>query len=280
MQMTDHSDRLFLVGPGFSATALARIWPGRAQGTVRSKASRRALENSNIEPVSITDENALQAAARNAHIVVSIPPAEAGCPGLDLLADFVDQARSVTYLSTTGVYGDLSGGWAMEWSDPNPQSERAARRVNAENAWKACYPALKIARLPGIYGPGRSAFDRLRAGRARRIVKKGQVFSRIHVDDIASGLRAMIDCDVSGVFHICDDQAAPPQDVITHAAELLKVEAPPEIDFDAAELSDMARSFYSECKRVSNAKLKAATGWRPSYPDYRLGLSSILDAEA
>lgn len=278
--MTDQSDRLFLVGPGFSATALARIWPGSVRGTVRSEASRKALEKNQIQPVSISDETALQAAVQNANIVVSIPPTEAGCPGLDLLMEYVAEARSVTYLSTTGVYGDLSGGWAMEWSEPNPESERAARRVNAEHAWKSCFPALKIARLPGIYGPGRSAFDRLRAGRARRIVKKGQVFSRIHVDDIASGLRAMIDCDVQGVFHICDEQAAPPQDVIAYAAELLGMQAPPEIDFDAAELSEMARSFYRECKRVSNAKLKAATGWRPSYPDYRIGLASILNAEA
>ena len=278
--MTDHSDRLFLVGPGFSATALAAIWPGSVLGTVRSDASRQALERKQIQPVSINDETALQAAAQNAHIVVSIPPTEAGCPGLDLLGESVAAARSVTYLSTTGVYGDLSGGWAMEWSDPNPQSERATRRVDAEIAWKACFPALKIARLPGIYGPGRSAFDRLRAGRARRIVKQGQVFSRIHVDDIASALRAMIDCDVHGVFHICDDQAAPPQDVIAYAAELLGIEAPPEIEFSAADLSEMARSFYSECKRVSNGRLKAATGWRPSYPDYRAGLASILNDEA
>lgn len=278
--MTDQSEPLFLLGPGFSATALAKLWRGPVIGTVRSEKSRLAHAQTNIQPVAVDDGDALRVATRGAHVVISVPPSERGCPAHELIGDFARSARSITYLSTTGVYGDLGGGWAMEWTLPNPQSARAERRVLAENKWLKSFPDLQIARLPGIYGPGRSAFDRLRSGRARRIAKTGQVFSRIHVDDIASGLHAMINANVTGVFHVCDDEAAPPQDVIVYGAKLLGVEAPPEIAFDDADLSDMARSFYSECKRVSNAKLKAATGWRPLYATYRAGLEAILLGEA
>lgn len=278
--MTDPSEPLFLVGPGFSATALARLWTGPVSGTARSEKSRVALAQSDIQPVSIDDETALRAATDQAHVVISVPPTKTGCPGHALIGAFASTARSVTYLSTTGVYGDLGGGWAMEWSATQPQSERAERRVHAEDTWRGSFPDLKIARLPGIYGPGRSTFDRLRSGRARRIVKAGQVFSRIHVDDIARGLKAMIEHQTIGVFHICDDEAAPPQDVITYGAELAGIDPPPEIAFEEADLSEMARSFYSECKRVSNARLKAATGWRPLYETYREGLAAILETEA
>lgn len=277
--MTDQSEPLFLIGPGISATALAKLWPGPALGTVRSENSRLALARTTIQPVAIEDAAALRAAMHGAHVVISAPPSSSGCPAHELVSDHAQSARSITYLSTTGVYGDLGGGWAMEWTTPNPQSVRAERRLQAEDAWWQSFPDLKIARLPGIYGPGRSAFDRLRSGRARRIVKAGQVFSRIHVDDIARGLHAMINANVTGVFHICDDEAAPPQDVIAYAAELLDISAPPEISFEAAGLSGMARSFYSECKRVSNARLKAATGWRPLYSTYRTGLETILSEE-
>ena len=215
-----------------------------------------------------------------AHLVISAPPGDAGCPALQALGASARNAASVTYLSTTGVYGDLRGGWAMEWSTPQPQSQRAQRRYAAEQAWSEMTDALAIVRLPGIYGPGRSAFDRLRAGTARRVIKPGQVFSRAHVDDIAAGLKAILLAGQGGVFNLCDDEAAPPQTVIAHAADLLKITPPPEIAFDQAELSAMGRSFYSECKRVSNARLKSATGWRPIFPTYREGLMAILEAEA
>ncbi|OZB17865.1 MAG: NAD(P)-dependent oxidoreductase, partial [Hyphomonas sp. 34-62-18] len=151
----------------------------------------------------------------------------------------------------------------------------------AEGQWQALTgDKARLVRLPGIYGPGRSAFDRLREGTAQRIVKEGQVFSRVHVDDIASGLEALMHRpDVTGVFHLCDELPAPPQDVIAYAAELLGIAPPPEIAFEDADLSPMAASFYSECKRVSNARAKAALGWRPAYPTYREGLTAILASE-
>ena len=275
--MTDLSEPLFLFGPGYSGHALAKIWPGPVYGTVRSEASRERLAGSKISPVDINDQDALRRSVSGAHVVVSAPPTDDGCPGIQIIGDFATSAASVTYLSTTGVYGDLRGGWAMEWTQPHPQSVRAERRLKAETAWGRVVDLLKIIRLPGIYGPGRSALDRLRSGKARRVVRDGQVFSRIHVDDIASGLKALMTTSELGVYHLCDEEAAPPQDVITFAAELLDIPPPPLTAYEAADLSDMARSFYSECKRVSNAKIKAATGWRPKYPSYREGLQSIFD---
>ncbi|MEO1661955.1 MAG: SDR family NAD(P)-dependent oxidoreductase [Pseudomonadota bacterium] len=277
--MTDPSQPLFLFGPGFSAKALAKIWAGPVFGTVRSETSVRALQQTPIIPVSIGDYAALRKNIAGAHLVISAPPTDDGCPAMQMLGEAARAAASVTYLSTTGVYGDLDGGWAMEWSKAQPQSVRARRRYAAEQAWVEMAGRLAIVRLPGIYGPGRSAFERLRTGKARRIVKPGQVFSRAHVDDIAAGLKAILLAGEQGVFNLCDDQAAPPQAVIAYAADLLKMAVPPEIPFDQAELSPMGQSFYSECKRVSNARLKSATGWRPTFPTYPEGLNAILAAE-
>jgi len=274
--MTVPSQPLFLYGPGYSATVLAQIWLGPVAGTYRSETARAALADLSIDAIAIDDAKGLSAALENAHLVVSAPPGEAGCPAFAALGDQAARAASVTYLSTTGVYGDLRGGWAMEWTPANPQSARALRRLKAEQAWTAASTRTRIVRLPGIYGPGRSMFDRLRRGDARRIIKPGQVFSRIHVDDLAAGLKALLNSDAFGVFNLCDDVAAPPQDVVTYAADLLGLAPPPEIAYETADLSPMARSFYGECKRVSNARLKAATGWRPRYPSYRQGLGAIL----
>lgn len=278
--MTDPSDPLFLFGPGYSAQKLAEVWPGPAFGSVRSDEKRAQLELQGIAPVSIRDTSALAGFVTGAHLVISAPPNEQGCPALQLIgAATARAAASVTYLSTTGVYGDRQGGWVAEWSEPTPSSDRAKRRRAAELAWQDAFPNVRLVRLPGIYGPGRSALDRLRAGRAQRIVKEGQVFSRIHVDDIAEGLKALILAEGRGVFHLCDDFAAPPQDVITHAAGLLGLDPGPLIPFDEADLSEMARGFYSECKRVTNARAKAVSGWRPAYPTYREGLAAILEVE-
>ncbi|MEL6860827.1 MAG: SDR family NAD(P)-dependent oxidoreductase [Pseudomonadota bacterium] len=273
--MTDTSQLLFLFGPGYSARALVALWPGPVVGTYRSDQSLETLKEASIEPVSVKDEAALKTAMAGAHVVISTPPDEDGCPAHRAIGDFAETAASVTYLSTTGVYGDLKGGWAMEWSPSRPGSTRGQRRVRAEADWSEAATRLRIVRLPGIYGPGRSAFDRLQAGTARRIIKPGHVFSRIHVDDIAGGLLALMQSQAFGAFNLCDDLAAPPQDVITFAAELLGIEPPPEVAFETAELSPMGASFYAECKRVSNARIKAATGWRPLYPTYREGLSAI-----
>ena len=287
--MTDGSQPLFLFGPGYCARALAGDWAGPVHAFIRQKPAeappkdpRSASEEGVISLGSGPENNrvlpGLREAVRGAHVLVSAPPGEAGCPGLSKLKPFAAEAVSITYLSTTGVYGDLGGGWAFEDTMVNPQTRRARGRVAAERAWQAVRPDTRIVRLPGIYGPGRSALDRVRAGQDRRIVKPGQVFSRAHVDDIAAGLKALMLTGQSGVFHICDDEAAPPQDVSAHAARLLGLAPAPEVALDEADLSEMARSFYSECKRVSNARLKAATGWRPAYPTYREGLAAILEA--
>ena len=187
----------------------------------------------------------------------------------------------VGYLSTTGVYGDQDGGWVDESAPLNPSTRRGQWRRDAEARWSAI-PGLPlhIFRLAGIYGPGRGPFAKVRQGTARRIVKPGQVFSRIHVDDIAQVLAASIARPRPGaIYNVCDDDPAPPQDVIAHAAELLGVPVPPEIPIDEAEMTPMARSFYAESKRVRNDRIKDELGVRLAYPDYRTGLAALLQAE-
>ncbi|WP_375208717.1 SDR family NAD(P)-dependent oxidoreductase [Hyphomonas jannaschiana] len=296
--MTVQPSVLFIAGLGYSATHLARIWPGPVAGTVRSEAKAEALRARGIDARVWAGESPLEVPA-GAALLVTIPPDEAGCPvlrhvhtgpghdysGPDHDHTGLSHDLAVTYLSTTGVYGDLGGGWAFEWSETHPQSRRAKARVLAEEQWRAATGGrASLVRLPGIYGPGRSAFDRLREGTARRIVKPGQVFSRVHVDDIASGLLALHQrpeaaARAGGVFHLCDDEPAPSQDVIAHAAKLLGMDPLPDVPFDEAGLSPMARSFYAECKRISNARTKAALSWRPQYPTYREGLAAILAGE-
>ncbi|MEL6414127.1 MAG: SDR family NAD(P)-dependent oxidoreductase [Pseudomonadota bacterium] len=273
--MTVRSEPLFLFGPGYSAKALSKLWQGPIYGTVRSERSLEALKRTSIKPIPVGEKDTIIQSLEGAHLLISAPPGETGCPALQMLGDHAKCAASVTYLSTTGVYGDLKGGWAMEWSAVQPQSDRAQRRAQAEAGWLEAHDWVRLVRLPGIYGPGRSALERVQSGKARRIVKPGQVFSRIHVEDIASGLKSLLQSGALGAFNLCDDEAAPPQDVIEFAANLLGVTPPPDIHFDEAELSPMGRSFYAECKRVANARIKAATGWRPKYPTYREGLSAI-----
>jgi nucleoside-diphosphate-sugar epimerase len=186
--------------------------------------------------------------------------------------------RWVGYLSTTGVYGDHQGDWVDEDSALTPSTKRGQARVAAEAAWQEIPDLpLHIFRLAGIYGPGRGPFAKVRNGTARRIIKDGQVFSRIHVEDIALALELSLATPQAGaIYNLCDDDPAPPQDVIGHAAELLGVPLPPAIAIDEAEMSPMARSFYAESKRVRNDKIKRELGWQPSYPDYRSGLAAML----
>ncbi len=277
--MTEPSHPLFLLGAGYSARALAKVWPGPVMASARSKEAMVQCQAAGIRPLHIDDLPALKTASRGAHWVISAPPDQVGCPVFKRLGEAAKDAASITYLSTTGVYGDLEGRWAFEWSKTAPGSSRAQRRVTAEEQWCLTRPDLKIARLPGIYGPGRSMLDRLRTGKARRVVKPGHVFSRIHVDDLAEGLRRLVLSVHSGVFHFCDDTPCPPQDVVSFGAEILGVEPPPEVSFDDANLSEMGRSFYRECKRVSNARAKSALSWTPIYPDYKSGLLAILKDE-
>jgi len=282
--MTVQPSLLFVFGLGYSAQQLASrlITAGwQVAGTVRSEGKAAELRSRGIDAQVWSGEGPVEIPG-GAHWLVTLPPGKDGCPAAQSVLKCPDLSRSVTYLSTTGVYGDLNGGWVTEWSEVNPGSPRAAARIRAEGQWQALTGGrARLVRLPGIYGPGRSAFDRLRDGTARRILKEGQVFSRIHVDDIASGLEALMQRpEATGVFHLCDELPAPPQDVITYAAELLGRPAPPEIPFEAADLSPMAASFYAECKRVSNARAKAALRWRPAYPTYKEGLRAILAAES
>jgi nucleoside-diphosphate-sugar epimerase len=191
--------------------------------------------------------------------------------------------RSVVYLSTVGVYGDHGGAWVDEESECRPFSKRSRERLLAENEWRRfgaeSGAPVAIIRLAGIYGPGRGPFEKIKAGTARRIVKPGQVFNRVHVDDIARIVEAAFEKRADGIFNGVDDEPAPPQDVLLYAAELLGLPPPPEVQFDNAKLSAIARSFYAESKRVRNDKVKRALGVTLRYPTYREGLRATL-AEA
>ncbi|MDR3508391.1 MAG: SDR family oxidoreductase [Caulobacteraceae bacterium] len=283
--------RIFLFGPGYSAKALARRMTARGwsvAGAARSQASREALAALGGEAVDPTDAGALDLALMASDaVLISAAPDEDGCPALRALAPTLEAGACpgwIGYLSTTGVYGDRGGRWVTEASPLAPQSEQGRRRVAAETGWRDLGQRLGLVvttfRLPGIYGPGRSAFDRLREGAATRTVKPGQVFSRIHVEDLAAALAASIDRPRAGaIYNICDDEPCPPQDVITHAAALLGVAPPPEVAYDPTKVSAPSRRFFAESKRVANALAKAELGWRPAYPTYREGLAAILAAE-
>lgn len=281
-QQGEHQETLFAFGLGYSALALAKRLSQRGwhtTGTVRSAQKAEKLASLNV-PALVFNGAEVVNIAHAAHWLVSAPPNGDGCPIFTHFKSQAHHAASITYLSTTGVYGDLQGGWAFEWTPTNASSDRARNRVTAETQWASTGRPFRSVRLPGIYGPGRSPFTRVRAGSAQRIIKPGQVFSRVHVDDIASGLEAMmLRPDALGIFHLCDDVPARPQDVTAYAAKLLGLPAPEAVDFESAALSAMARSFYAECKRISNARAKSALGWFPKYPDYKVGLKAVLDVE-
>ena len=283
---------LLIFGFGFTGKTVAARALARGQAviaTVRKPDARAAAEALGVTAVDPADPDAMaQAAARARAILVTAPPGERGCPGLEALAPAMAASGAypdwIGYLSTTGVYGDRSGGWVLETSALSAQSIEGARRVAAERDWRQVGRGMGLTvttfRLPGIYGPGRSPFDRLRDGSARRVVKPGHVFSRIHVQDLAAGLEAsMARPRPAGIYNLCDDEPAPAAEVTAYAATLLGVEPPPETPFDAHTLSPAAQRFWAECKRVSNARAKAELGWRPAYPTYREGLQAILEEE-
>jgi nucleoside-diphosphate-sugar epimerase len=274
------SPLFLMLGHGYSAAALAATLTGwRVAGTTRSPERAAAMRAAGVEPIDWTDARAVDAATAAAQsVLVSLPPDADGDPVLARHAAALAAGPAwIGYLSTTGVYGDRQGGWVDETGALAPLHDRSRWRVDAERAWLATALPVQVFRLAGIYGPGRSAFDRLREGRAQRIVKPGQVFSRIHVDDIAQVLRASLARPAPGrVYNVADDEPAPPQDVIAFAAELIGVPVPPEVPFDAATLSPMARSFWSESKRVSNRRIREELGVSLAYPDYRSGLRGIL----
>jgi nucleoside-diphosphate-sugar epimerase len=257
--------------------------------SIRDPADAARLQAEGVRPVLLSDPDALMAAlAETTALVITAPPGLEGCPALQALVPALARAQAFPdwtgYLSTTGVYGDRRGGWVFEESRLAAQSTEGARRVAAERDWlevgRGMGLTVTVFRLPGIYGPGRSALDRLRAGEARRIAAPGQVFSRIHVDDLTAGLAVSIARPrPGGIYNLCDDEPAPNPEVIAYAAGLLGMPPPPEIPLAQAGLSAQASRFYAESKRVSNARAKAEFGWRPAYPSYREGLAAILAAE-
>jgi len=254
---------LFCFGYGYTAQHLAKLLTGwKVSGT-----NRASFATLTQIPDDVT------------HILSSVPPGTDGDPVVNKFAAQLGRGFEwIGYLSTTGVYGDRAGGEVTEDSPLQPVSDRGARRVTAETQW-APFKA-HIFGLPGIYGPGRSQLDALRDGTAKRIVKPGQLFSRIHVDDIAGVLAASIFKPNPGAaYNVSDDEPCPPQDVVTYAAKLLNIEPPPLIDFDKADLSPMAKSFYGESKRVSNARIKNELGYKLLYPNYRVGLDAIFNSQ-
>ncbi|HEY4031077.1 MAG TPA: SDR family oxidoreductase [Caulobacteraceae bacterium] len=288
--------QLLIFGFGYTGKALARRMLGQGWtvcATVRKPEDLEEARAFGVQPIPLSDPAALtEAAGRTQAILVTAPPNETGCPGLAALAPAIAAAGAfpdwVGYLSTTGVYGDRGGGWVFETSALSAQSIEGARRVAAERDWlemgRGMGLTVAVFRLPGIYGPqigrsGRSPFDRVRAGNARRLIKPGHVFSRIHVDDLAAGLAASIARPrAGGIYNLCDDEPAPAAEVTACAAELLGLEPPPAELYDPEALSPAAQRFWAECKRVSNARAKAELGWRPAYPSYREGLRAILQA--
>jgi nucleoside-diphosphate-sugar epimerase len=247
-------------------------------GTIRDETKSPEAASAGVEPLVIGSGHASAALRRTTHILSSIPPGEAGDPVLAGHAAQIHAApnlRWIGYLSTVGVYGDHGGGWKDENTPPNPSQPRTRARVEAENAWRQLDKPLAIFRISGIYGPGRNALVNLAEATARRIVKPGQVFNRIHVADLAAIVAAALTREASGIFNVADDEPAPQQDVIAYAANLMGITPPPEIDFASADLSPMARSFYSEKRRVSNRRIREQLGIALRYPTYREGLTDL-----
>lgn len=281
---------LFCFGLGFSARhladrLLAQGW--RVSGTCRSVEKQRALRDAGISAHLFDRDHPVPDLATLlgdvTDVLSSVPPDAAGDAVIDIhgadLALAAAHLQWIGYLSTTGVYGDRDGDWVDETTSLAPSGERGTRRMLAERAWQALPLRAHLFRLAGIYGPGSSALDTVRAGKARRVVKAGQVFSRIHVADIAAVLAAsMARPNPGAAYNVCDDDPAPPADVVTYACELLGVEPPPLVPYESADMSPMARSFYDDNKRVRNDRIKQDLAVELSFPSYRLGLKALLDA--
>ncbi len=282
---------LFCFGLGYSAKALARRlrhenWIISGTSTSAEGVSKLARDGyaAHVFDGTAPSFGIRKVLAQCSHVLVSVPPNAGGDPVLRHHGRDMAEAGSIKwigYLSTIGVYGDHGGAWVDETTQAHPTSERSKRRLAAEVAWldfaRRTGKRVQIFRLAGIYGPGRSPIDNLRDGSARRIVKPGQVFNRIHVEDIASALVAGIGGRGSeAIYNVTDDEPAAPQDVVAFAARLLEVPPPPELALEAARLSPMGLSFYAENKRVRNARLKADLGVSLMYPTYREGLRSVV----
>lgn len=286
------SERVLLCfGCGYVGTALARLllaeggW--RVVGTARSDEGAARIKAAGASARIWPGSNLSADLKEATHILVSVPPGEAGDPVLERESRRIKSRDAppewLGYLSTTAVYGDRSGGWVDERAPPLPATERGRLRVLAESGWRELAGAsgmpCRVFRLAGIYGPGRGPIAQLLAGRSRIIVKPNQVFNRAHVDDIAAALRAsMENPPQEETYNICDDLPEAPDVVIRHAAELLGMPEPEPVRFEQADLSPMARSFYSECKRVENKRMKRDLLPKLAHPDYRSGLAAIAAA--
>lgn len=281
--------RLFIFGLGYSASEIARAMKERGAwvgGTVRTEDKAARFQKEGISACvfdGATSGVGIGTALREAtHILVSIAPGEAGDPViLHHGADIVSAKKLdwIGYLSTVGVYGNHDGAWVSEETVPHPRRGRSMIRLDAEKAWRTLAEKrnvpLAIFRIAGIYGPGRNALKNLAAGKARRIVKTDQVFNRVHVADIAATVCAAVERNAEGVFNLADNEPAPPQDVVEYAAGLMGIAAPPDLPFETADLSAMARSFYGENKRISNRRIVEELGVVLSYPTYREGLAAM-----
>lgn len=281
---------LFILGVGYTASRLIANHAGafsRISGTVRSAEKRARLADAFGElDIDLFDGAAPTAAssakAGNADVIlISVPPSATGDAVLDAFGHTITAggARRVIYLSTIGIYGDHQGDWIDEDTPPAPEHDRVRARLKVETEWQRLLgDRLAVLRLGGIYGPGRNALVELSAGRARRIVKPNQVFNRIHADDAARAIMGAIHRNAGGAWNICDDEPAPPQDVIAYAAQLMEIAPPPEQAFETAELSPMARSFYTSNRRVRNARAKRDLDLSFAYPTYRAGLDALWAA--
>lgn len=282
--------RLFCFGFGYCAEGLARRLSPRLSAAAGTRTSRSASDEG-VAMLAVYRGDGPSAEVRDllagtTHMLVGIPPDIEGDVVLrhhrEEIASLADLAW-IGYLSTVGVYGDHKGAWVDEDSPTAPISERSLRRLEAEQAWfefgADTGKRVEVFRLSGIYGPGRSVLDSLRAGTARCIVKPGQVFNRVHVDDIARVLAAAIDKNTGhGLYNVSDDEPAPPEDVVAYAAELLGLPAPAAVPFEQAGLTGMAASFWAECKRVRNRRIRADLGVELLYPTYREGLRALASA--
>ncbi len=282
---------LLCIGFGYCARVLAARLKSdgwHIAATARDAEKARTLRAEGIDAHVWPPDDLFAALPEKTHLLLSAPPGEEGDPVLgryrEALTAQSERIAWVGYLSTTAVYGDRQGGWVDETSDLSPASERGKRRVTAEREWLALAERglpVHTFRLAGIYGPGRGPFEKIRRGTAQRIIKEGQVFGRIHVEDIATVLQASIAQPAPGTaYNVTDDLTCPPQDVIGHAADLLGVPRPAPVPFGEAEMSAMARSFYGENKRVSNDRIREQLGVTLAYPTYREGLQAILEAES
>ncbi len=286
--------RMFIFGYGYSSAAAAASVTKLADSawvscTVRSEEKAQRLKTAKIDAHQFDGTQPGQTLGpslrQSTHVVFSIPSGEEGDPALVHHRADLDAAplEWLCYYSTVGVYGDFGGNWIDETAPLVPRNARSDRRVAAEQAWRDYARSrgvpLAILRLAGIYGPGRSTFDKLRDGTARRVVKPGQVFNRIHVADIGRVTALAAERRLDGTFNLADDEPAPPQDLVTYAAGLMWVEPPPEIPYETAEFTPMQRSFYADNKRVSNKAIKQALGIEMLYPNYRVGLDAIFEDE-